>query len=67
MGVAVTEVEIFWPAAFPSNPALEAETLLRNAGVQATCRIQPVRRGSETVLVLLTNATLRSSRRCPLS
>lgn len=54
----MTEVEIFWPAAFPSSPALEAETLLRNAGVQATCRIQPVRRGSETVLVLLTNAAL---------
>lgn len=54
----MTEVEIFWPATLPSTPALEAEELLRNAGIKTACRLQPVRRGAETVLVLLTHAAL---------
>jgi len=54
----MTEVEIFWPASLPSDPALEAEAVLREAGVEATCRLQPVRRGSEAVVVLLTTAAL---------
>jgi hypothetical protein len=54
----VTEVEIFWPASLPSDPALEAETVLRDAGVQATCRLQPVRRGSEAVVVMLASAAI---------
>lgn len=54
----MTEVEIFWPATLPSDPAFDAETVLRDAGIQATCRLQPVRRGSETVVILLANAAL---------
>lgn len=54
----MTEVEIYWPARLSSEPALEAEALLRDAGVEATCRLQPVRRGSETVLVLVSTVTL---------
>jgi hypothetical protein len=54
----VTEVEIFWPASLPAEPALEAEELLREAGVDATCRLQPVRRGPDTVLVLMSTVTL---------
>jgi hypothetical protein len=54
----MTEVEIFWPGSLPPAPALEAETALREAGVQATCRLQPVRRGSEAVVVLLTTAAV---------
>ena len=54
----MTEVEIFWPADLPLKPAHEAEALLRDAGVEATCRLQPVRRGSETVLVLMSTVTL---------
>jgi hypothetical protein len=55
----MTEVEIIWPASISSAAALEAEAILRNAGVEATCRLQPVRRGSETVLVLLETAALQ--------
>jgi hypothetical protein len=54
----VTEAEIFWPSSLPAGPALEAEALLREAGVDATCRLQPVRRGTESVLVLLTTVTV---------
>ena len=54
----MTEVEIFWPADLPLKPAHEAEALLRDAGVEATCRLQPVRRGSETVLVRMSTVTL---------
>jgi len=54
----MTEVEIFWPGSLPPAPALEAETALRDIGVQATCRLQPVRRGSEAVVVLLTTAAV---------
>jgi len=54
----VTEVEIFWPTMLSPDAALEAEAFLRERGIQATCRLQPVRRGSETVLILLTSAAL---------
>ena len=54
----MTEVEIFWPASLPASPAHEAEAALRQAGIEATCRLQPVRRGAESVLVLLTNSAL---------
>jgi hypothetical protein len=52
----VTDVEIYWPAAWPSDHMFAAEAVLRQAGIHATCRLQPTRRGSETVLVLLANA-----------
>jgi len=54
----VTDVEIYWPAKLPSDHVFAAETVLRDAGIHATCRLQPTRRGSETVLVLLTNAAI---------
>ena len=55
----MTEVEIFWPASVPADSAFVAQTALREAGVQATCRLQPARRGSEAVLVLLMNAAFQ--------
>lgn len=54
----MTEVEIFWPATLPAGPAHEAQAILHAAGIDATCRLQPVRRGGESVLVLVTNAAL---------
>jgi hypothetical protein len=55
----MTEVEIIWPASISASAALEAEAILRDAGIDATCRLQPVRRGSETVLILLETAALQ--------
>jgi hypothetical protein len=54
----VTDVEIYWPAKLPADHVFAAEAVLRDAGIHATCRLQPTRRGSETVLVLLTNAAI---------
>jgi hypothetical protein len=54
----MTEVEIYWSATQPSDHVFAAEAVLRNAGIHATCRLQPTRRGSETVLVLLENAAI---------
>ena len=54
----MTEVEIYWPATRPADQVFAAEAVLRDAGIHATCRLQPTRRGSETVLVLLTNAAI---------
>jgi hypothetical protein len=56
----VTEVEIFWPAALPTDPLLEAEAPLREAGVGTTCRLQRPRRGPElAVLVFVTTSALK--------
>jgi len=54
----VTEVEIYWPATQSSDHLFAAEAILRDAGIHATCRLQPTRRGSEAVLVLLANAAI---------
>ena len=54
----MTEVEIYWPATRSSDHLFAAEAILRDAGIHATCRLQPTRRGSETVLVLLANAAI---------
>lgn len=54
----MTEVEIYWPSTRPADQVFAAEAVLRDAGIHATCRLQPTRRGSETVLVLLTNAAI---------
>jgi hypothetical protein len=54
----MTEVEIYWPDTQPSDYVFAAEAVLRNAGIHAACRLQPTRRGSETVLVLLENAAI---------
>ena len=56
----MTEVEIFWPAALPTDPLLEAEAPLREAGVGTTCRLQQTRRGPElAVLVFITTSALK--------
>jgi len=54
----VTEVEIYWPATQPSDQAFAASAILRKAGIHVTCRLQPTRRGSETVFILLANAAI---------
>ncbi|MFC9584280.1 hypothetical protein ACFVJ8_15825 [Streptomyces yangpuensis] len=54
-----SEVEIYWPAALPSTPALEQRDVLRDAGVSAACLLRPTRRGAaDAVLVLVTSAVL---------
>ena len=60
----MTEVEIYWPATQSSDYLFAAEAILRDAGIHATCRLQPTRRGSETVLVLLANAAIGPISRC---
>jgi hypothetical protein len=55
----MTEVEIFWPAAIPPEPALDAQSALAAAGVEATCRLRPTSRGADlSVLVVLTGSAL---------
>jgi hypothetical protein len=55
----VSEVEIIWPASLEQERLDAAADELAAAGVETTCRIQPVRRGAETaVLVLLTTSAL---------
>ena len=54
----MTEVEIYWPATQSSDHLFAAQAILRDAGIHATCRLQPTRRGSEAVLVLLANAAI---------
>lgn len=54
------EVEVFWPAGLPQSAVSEAGDLLRAAGVETTCRLEPVRRGAElSVLVLVTTSVLQ--------
>ncbi|RSS82288.1 hypothetical protein [Streptomyces sp. WAC06614] len=53
------EIEIFWPATLPTEPAVDGEDMLRRAGFEATCLLRPVRRGVEdVVLVLVTSVVL---------
>jgi hypothetical protein len=55
----MTEVEIIWPAALEQKRLDDAADELSAAGVETTCRIQPVRRGAETaVLILLTTSAM---------
>ena len=56
----MTEVEIIWPAALDQDRLDQAADELTAAGVETTCRIQPVRRGAETaVLILLTTSAMQ--------
>ncbi|MEV5598666.1 hypothetical protein [Streptomyces sp. NPDC052496] len=56
----MTEVEIFWPAAYPLDAVHTTDALLRESGIQATYRRAPMRRGPETyALVLLAGHTLQ--------
>lgn len=53
------EVEILWPATLPQAGLTDAADQLEAGGVETTCRIQPVRRGAETaVLILMTTSVL---------
>jgi hypothetical protein len=55
----MTEVEIIWPATLAQGRLGDAAGELSAAGIETTCRIQPVRRGAETaVLVLMTTSAL---------
>lgn len=55
----MTEVEIIWPATLAQDRLGDAADELSAAGIETTCRIQPVRRGAETaVLVLMTTSAL---------
>ena len=56
----MTEVEIIWPAALDQDRLDQAADELTAAGVETTCRIQPVRRGAETaVLILLSTSAMQ--------
>lgn len=54
-----TDVEIIWPEALPRGLLTAATDELDSVGLEASCRIQPVRRGAESaVLILLTTTML---------
>ena len=55
----MTEVEIIWPDTLDRDRLDEAADQLGAAGIETTCRVQPVRRGAETaILVLMTTSAL---------
>ena len=55
----MTEVEIIWPATLTPDRLEDAADELIAAGIETTCRIQPVRRGADTaVLILMTTTAL---------
>jgi hypothetical protein len=47
------DVEIFWPSELPPDDALQAQRELKAAGVAASCRMRPPRRGPELVALVL--------------
>jgi hypothetical protein len=58
--MSAIEVEIFWPAGLTTDDVSAAVDELTSAGIDTTCRLQPVRRGGEsTALILVTTATLQ--------
>jgi len=55
----MSEVEIFWPESLPTDALLEGAAMLRDNGIETTCRVQPVRRSAVlSVLVLLSSVAL---------
>ncbi len=55
----MSEVEIIWPSTLAESRLSGVAEELESGGVTTTCRIQPVRRGPETaVLILMTSSVL---------
>ncbi|GAA4746991.1 hypothetical protein GCM10023328_31510 [Modestobacter marinus] len=53
------KADLCWPATLPREVGLSAASALEAAGVEVTCRVQPVRRGVESAAeVLLTSSVL---------
>lgn len=53
MTATAPKVEIYWPATVPAAHALDAAAELAEAGIDADCRVQPVRRSAELSAVVL--------------
>ncbi len=55
----MTDVEIFWPATVSTDALFDAETVLRDAGIDTTTKLQPGRRGPElSVLVFVATTAI---------
>ena len=53
MTATTPTVEIYWPAGLSAGPALDAVAQLERAGLDAECRVQPVRRSADLSVVVL--------------
>lgn len=54
----MAEVEIIWPSNLAEDRLVGVADELEQAGVPTTCRIQPVRRGPETIVMILMSSTV---------
>jgi hypothetical protein len=54
----MAEVEIIWPSNLAEDRLVGVADELEAAGVPTTCRIQPVRRGPETIVMILMSSTV---------
>ena len=54
----MAEVEIIWPSTLAEDRLVGVADQLEQAGVPTTCRIQPVRRGPETIVMVLMSSTV---------
>jgi hypothetical protein len=54
----MAEVEIIWPSNLAEERLVGVADELEQAGVATTCRIQPVRRGPETIVMILMSSTV---------
>jgi hypothetical protein len=54
----MAEVEIIWPSSLAEDRLVGVADELEKAGVATTCRIQPVRRGPETIVMILMSSTV---------
>ena len=56
--MSAARIDLYWPAGLSPDVALEAVEELHGAGVQAECRVQPVRRGAELAAVVLLSGSV---------
>ena len=54
----MSDVEIIWPSTLAQDRLVGVADDLEKAGVPTTCRIQPVRRGPETIVMVIMSSTL---------
>jgi hypothetical protein len=54
----MSDVEIIWPSSLGQDRLVGVADDLEQAGVPTTCRIQPPRRGPETVVMVIMSSTL---------
>lgn len=56
--MTAARIDLYWPAGLSPDVALSAVEELNGAGVQADCRVQPVRRGAEMAAVVLLSGSV---------